>query len=158
MSGISVNIEYDRRKPDYIGEYRFLRSSDRIGYDRRKRIISVNVGRSVRIGYRRKPDRSVKIGFRLKLDYIGELVNVGSSVHSIAEDSFGENQIISVNVGRSVKIGFPTKTGLYRQIGECRFFSLLGRKRYVRRKTFYIGEYRWVGRYVWGTHKNRINR
>jgi len=48
--------------------YRFLRSSNRSKYDRRKRIISVNVGRLVRIGYRQTPDLLVKIGFRLKPD------------------------------------------------------------------------------------------
>ena len=71
MSGISVNIGYGRRKPDYIGEYRFLRSSDRIGYDQRK---TDYIGECRSVGEYRVPTKtgSVNLGFRLKPGYIDE--------------------------------------------------------------------------------------
>jgi len=122
ISGISVNIGYDRRKPDYIGECRSLRSSDRIWYDRRK---SDYIGecRSVMIGNRRKTDRSVNIGFRLKPDYIGEWRFFRSFDHigcvRRKTDCLGEFRSVGV-YRKSTQTGsiggfrVPMKTGFYR--------------------------------------------
>ena len=75
-----------------------------------KRIISVNVGRSVTIGYRRKPDQSVNFGFRWKPDYIGECRFLRS--YENAGSIWGWKRSANFGSIGDCRIR-PTKTGLY---------------------------------------------